>query len=81
MVGKFQPLAWYAHHGFDISAIEAHTHTADIDKEEHEVLGMTYHINIHEMRDTQMWDKAHEERHKYVGHLKEMQRMQRKTTR
>ena len=77
MVGKVLPLSWYAHHGFDISAVE--THTTDIDKEEHEILGMTYRVNIHETRDTQMWEKVREGTHKYVEHLKKMQRMQRKT--
>ena len=48
VVGKFMPLSWYAHDGFDTIAIEAHT--ADIDKEEHEVLGMTYRVEIHETR-------------------------------
>lgn len=76
VVGKLLPLSWYAHHGFDISAIEAHT--AEIDKEDHEVLGMTYRVKIHETRDTQMREKVREETHKYVEHLKKMQRLQRK---
>ena len=51
VVGEFLPLSWYKTNGCDIVAIE--THTADIDKEEHEVLGMTYRVNIHETKETQ----------------------------
>ena len=72
VVGKFLPLSWYKTNGFDIIAIEAHT--ADSDKEEHEVLGMTYRVNIHETKETQVWERVRVETHKYVENLKQMQR-------
>ena len=72
VVGEFLPLSWYRTNGVDIVAVEAHT--ADSDKEEHEVLGMAYRVDIHEAKETQLWERVRGESQQYVEDLKKMLR-------